>query len=201
MGRELEIKLAVNGEAALEKILADDTIAALIDGPWQVRLMKTTYYDSPDRRFSSHFWTLRHRMEGESSVVCVKAPTEDPRVRGEWQISAAEISEESIEALLKSGAPTELLYLYGAGDVQTVCGAEFTRKSVMLRFSDGSRAELAGDRGILHGKTQQLPFTELEIELYEGAPTEMEALSALLQTRYGLKLQCKSKFARARGLL
>lgn len=201
MGRELEIKLAVDGEATLEKILADDTIAALIDGPWQVRLMKTTYYDSPDRRFSSHFWTLRHRMEGESSVVCVKAPTEDPRVRGEWQISAAEISEESIEALLKSGAPMELLYLYGAGDVQPVCGAEFIRKSVMLRFSDGSRAELAGDHGILYGKTQQLPFTELEIELYEGAPIEMEALAALLQTRYGLKPQCKSKFARARALL
>lgn len=201
MGRELEIKLAVDGKAALERILSDDTIAALVDGPWQEHLMKTTYYDSPDRRFSSHFWTLRHRMEGESSVVCVKAPTEDPRVRGEWQINATEISEESIEALLKSGAPTELLYLYGAGDVQPVCGAEFTRKSVMLRFSDGSHAELAGDHGILHGKTKQLPFTELEIELYEGAPTGMEALAALLQTRYGLKPQCKSKFARARGLL
>lgn len=201
MGRELEIKLAVDGEAALEGILADDTIAALVDGPWQERLMKTTYYDSPDRRFSSHFWTLRHRMEGKDSIVCVKAPTEDPRVRGEWQISAVEINEESIEALLKRGAPMELLYLYGAGDVQPVCGADFIRKSVMLRFSDGSRAELAGDHGILYGKTQQLPFTELEIELCEGAPTEMEALAALLQTRYGLKPQCKSKFARARGLL
>lgn len=201
MGRELEIKLAVDGEEALEKILADDTIAALVDGPWQERLMKTTYYDSPDRRFSSHFWTLRHRMEGESSIVCVKAPTEDPRVRGEWQISADEINEESIEALLKSGAPRELLYLYGAGDIQPVCGAAFTRKSVILRFSDGSRAELAGDHGVLCGKTQQFPFTELEIELYEGAPTEMEVLATHLQARYGLMLQRKSKFARARGLL
>lgn len=201
MGRELEIKLAVDSEAALKSILADDTIAALVDGSWQKRLMNTTYYDSPDRRFSSHFWTLRHRMEGENSVVCVKAPTEDPRVRGEWQISACEINEKSIEALLKSGAPMELLYLYGAGDVQPLCGAEFTRRSVMLRFSDGSRAELAGDNGILRGKTQRLTFTELEIELYEGAPTQMEALAALLQTRYGLKLQKKSKFARARGLL
>lgn len=201
MGRELEIKLAVDGEAALKSILADDAIAALVDGPWQERPMRTTYYDSPDRRFSSHFWTLRRRMEGERSIVCVKAPTEDPRVRGEWQIGAAEINGESIEALLKSGAPMELLYLYGAGDVQPVCGAGFTRKSVMLRFSDGSRAELAGDHGVLYGKTRQLPFTELEIELYEGAPTEMEALAALLQARYGLKLQSKSKFARARGLL
>ena len=71
----------------------------------------------------------------------------------------------------------------------------------MLRFSDSSRAELAGDHGILHGKNQQLPFAELEIELYEGAPTEMEALAAMLQTRYGLKHQNKSKFARARALI
>ena len=70
----------------------------------------------------------------------------------------------------------------------------------MLQFPDGSRAELAGDCGVLHGQTERLDFTELELELYEGEPTQMLALVASLCKRYGLVEQPKSKFARARSL-
>lgn len=200
MGKELEYKLLVPNEAMLREILRDADIADLTDGAWREMPMKTTYYDSHDRRFCSRRWTLRRRMEGDTSVVCVKTPHKDPHTRGEWQVCADRLDDAAIEALLLAGAPQELLLLYGLGDVFPVCGAEFTRKCVMLQFPDGSRAELAGDCGILHGQTERLPFTELEIELYEGGPTQMLALVALLCNRYGLTEQTKSKFARARSL-
>lgn len=200
MGQELEYKLHVSDAQALAEILADTEIAALIDGTWQERLMKTTYYDSADHRFSARHWTLRHRMEGEASVVCVKTPHKQSHTRGEWQVCAECLDESAIEVLLTAGAPQELLFLYGEGDIMPICGAEFVRKSVMLRFADGSRAELAGDRGVLRGQTEQLPFTELELELYKGAPDAMLALVAALCKHYGLSEQPKSKFARARML-
>lgn len=200
MGKELEYKLHVPHEAALRQILNDADIADLTDGAWREMPMKTTYYDSPDRRFCTRHWTLRRRMEGETSVVCVKTPHKASHTRGEWQVCADRLDDAAIEALLLAGAPQELLLLYGAGDVFPVCGAEFTRNCVMLRFSDGSRAELAGDCGILHGQTERLAFTELELELYEGEPTQMLALVSLLCDRYGLSEQPKSKFARARSL-
>lgn len=200
MGKELEYKLLVPHETALRQILNDADIADLTDGAWREMPMKTTYYDSPDRRFCTRHWTLRRRMEGETSVVCVKTPHKASHTRGEWQVCADRLDDAAIEALLLAGAPQELLLLYGAGDVFPVCGAEFTRNCVMLRFSDGSRAELAGDCGILHGQTERLAFTELELELYEGEPTQMLALVGLLCERYGLSEQPKSKFARARSL-
>ncbi len=200
MGQELEYKLYVPDAQALAEVLADTEIAALIDGTWQERLMKTTYYDSAERRFSARHWTLRHRMEGDVSVVCVKTPHKLSHTRGEWQVCAERLDESAMEALLAAGAPQELLFLYGRGDIMPICGAEFVRKSVTLRFADGSRAELAGDHGVLRGITEQLPFTELESELCAGAPDAMLALVAALCKRYGLSEQPKSKFARARML-
>ena len=200
MGKELEYKLLVPDEACLRQIMQDAEIAALAEGSWREMPMKTTYFDSPDLRFGTRHWTLRHRLEGDTSVVCVKTPLEQPHARGEWQVSAERPDEAAIEALLLAGAPRELLLLYGAGDVFPVCGAEFVRTCVMLRFPDGSRAELALDRGVLHGQTERLPFTELELELYEGEPAQMTALTDALCRRYGLCGQPRSKFARARAL-
>lgn len=200
MGKELEYKLHVASKQALTAILADPEIAALRQGDWQERRMKTTYYDSVDRRFTSRFWTFRHRLEGEKSIVCVKTPTEDLHTRGEWQVEADGIDLNAVEALLFAGAPQELVFLYGSGDVAPICGAEFTRKSCMLRFSDGSLAELAGDSGILHGETEKVPFSELELELYEGNPGKMLGFYDYLKAQYSLQEQPLSKIARAMKL-
>lgn len=200
MGRELEYKLRVADERALSAILSDSDIAALRQDDWQERRMKTTYYDAADRRFTSRKWTFRHRLEGGKSIVCVKTPTEDFHTRGEWQVEADGIDLNAVEALLLAGAPKELLFLYGTGDVAPICGAEFTRRSCMLRFEDGSRAELAGDCGILHGATEKVPFTELELELYDGNPDEMLAFVDFLKAQFSLSEQPLSKIARAMKL-
>lgn len=200
MGKELEYKLSLPENCDWESILKDSALNELRGEDWCERHMQTTYYDSPDCRFSKHFWTLRHRMEGAESVVCVKTPTEDPHTRGEWQVSSARLDDASIEKLLLAGAPKQLLMLYGLGDVYPICGADFIRKSVMLTFSDGSKAEFAFDRGSLHGKAEVLRFSEIELELYEGSPKEMLDFVVYLRKKYHLVEQRKSKFARARAL-
>lgn len=200
MGKELEYKLYVPDEAALLSILQDDRIKSLICAPWQETKMKTTYFDSADRRFSSRHWTLRHRQEGKKSIVCVKTPLKESHARGEWQIEADCIDEAAITRLVESGAPIELLLLYGAGDIAPLCGAEFLRRHVMLTFADGSQAELAGDCGILHGQKEQLSFCEIELEHCDGSTEEMLQLVKNLCEIYDLHEQPLSKFARARAL-
>ena len=200
MGKELEYKLYVEDEATLLRILADEEVCSLSNSPLQETNMKTTYFDSADRRFSSRHWTLRHRQEGSLSILCIKTPMNEPHVRGEWEIEADDLNEANVTKLVEAGAPAELLALYAKGGVQPLCGAEFLRRHMMLRFSDGSEAELAGDRGILHGKKTAANFCELELELYSGALDETLALVKRLCERYGLQEQPLSKFARARSL-
>lgn len=200
MGKELEYKLYLPDGAALKTLLEDEEIRRLQVGAWQETQMHTTYYDTPDRIFAAHHWTIRHRMEGAESVVCVKTPRKEAHTRGEFQICAPGIDENAIRGLLEQGAPEELRSFYAEGCLIPVCGARFLRRHVMLEFEDGSRCELAGDQGVLCGRTQEQAFCEVELELYGGAPTEMEKLLLRLCRRYGLREQPYSKFARARAL-
>lgn len=199
MGKELEYKLAVPNEQVLLQILADEEIAAYA-ATWSQTPMKTTYYDTPERRMSAQHITLRQRFEGEESIVCVKIPLKQSHLRGEWQIEAQVPDEAAAAQLVALGAPKELLYFFACEQIVPVCGAEFLRRHVMLTFPDGSRAELAGDCGFLHGQSEKLHFTELELELYRGEKTQMLSLVQRLCEKYALHEEPQSKYARARGL-
>ena len=200
MGKELEYKLGIPSRELLDEILRDGIFSALGQGEWKTTPMKTTYYDTENRIFAAHDVTLRRRMEGEESIVCVKTPLKESHARGEFQITAPKVDDEAIGKLLKQGAPRDLLYLYASGEIRPVCGAEFVRRSRMLRFEDGSLAELAGDTGILRGQTETLNFTELELELYGGKPDKMKALVKALCEKYHIEEQPLSKYARAKRL-
>ena len=161
--------------------------------------MKTTYYDTLDGCLSDRRWMLRLRKENGVGIVCLKTPLPGQEGRGEWQIPAEAVDAAAIEHLIEAGAPEELRELC-AGGLCAVCGAEFLRRSAMLGLPDGSRAEAAGDCGKLFGKTQTLPFSELELELYHGGPEATKHLVATLCRRYGLSEEPQSKAARARAL-
>ena len=127
-------------------------------------------------------------------------PQPEPFARGEWEVEARAVDDAAIEWLLDFGAPRQLLQLYGEAPLRPVCGARFLRRSVMLRLADGSRAELACDCGVLHGKTEELPFAEVELESKEGAPDAAKALADRLAKQYNLRWEPLSKFARANAL-
>lgn len=200
MGKELEYKLSIPSIDVLEAVLADAECTALAQEDWRETRMETTYYDTAEHVFAAHHWTLRRRMENEKSIVCLKTPAPEAHTRGEWQLEAAKIDDEVIARLMQAGAPRQLLSLYADGALEAVCGASFLRCSRMLRFSDGSTAELAGDCGVLYGRREHLPFAEVELELCGGQPEQMLALVRHLCKRYGLQEERRSKHARARSL-
>ena len=197
MAQELEYKLGVKDEAQLDKILGDPMIAGLRAQPWQETEMKTVYFDTSDRYLGQKKWMLRHRQEGRRSVICVKTPGTGENLRNEWEILAAVPDKATLEALAAMGGPEELLQLSA---LEPVCGAEFLRRHVLLEFTDGSKAELAVDTGVLYGPQERLPFAELELELKEGQPDMTRQLVQTLCQRYGLKEEPRSKAARANSL-
>ena len=200
MAVELEYKLQLASPQQMEEILSSREVLALLQEPVRELPMKTTYYDNKEKTFTALRWTLRHRLEGSESVVCLKTPTGLSHGRNEWQVCAPELNEEAICSLIDSGAPEELRQYCTLSPVEPICGARFLRRCAMMIFSDGSRAELALDKGEVFGPKGTLPILELELELYEGAPTQMLCFAQLLCKTYGLKEQPMSKFARARTL-
>ena len=200
MALELEYKFQLPSDDLLTELLNAPEITALLDTPFRELPMETTYFDREDRCLSQHRWTLRHRMEGEESVVCLKTPGSLAHSRNEWQVNAPCMSADAIRELIRQGAPEELLSYYEESPPLPICGAKFLRRCAMLTFSDGSRAELALDQGHVFGSKGNLPILELELELYQGEATEMTRFAALIARIYGLKEQPYSKFARASSL-
>lgn len=200
MAKEVEYKLSVPDPARLQELLRAPELSTLAQGTPEHTAMQTVYYDTPARSLSARRWMLRRRMEGTRCVVCLKTPTNDAHTRGEYELEAQVPDAAARQALVQAGAPQELLVLCAQAEPQPVCGAEFTRRHVLLRFSDGSSAELAADCGVLYGVQTRQEFCELELELREGEAAQMQALVRLLCTRYGLHEETQSKFARARAL-
>ena len=201
MGTELELKYRLDDAAQLESVLSWQMLAVLRVGePYTIR-METTYFDTPDGLFSARHRTVRRRMENGRSVFCVKTPCEGSaggKLRREWEVEANSFSEAA-PRLAALGAPAELAMLPEDALIP-VCGAQFTRQAQLLRLSKDTLCELACDAGELLGAKQTQPFFELELELKEGREADLQAFGQMLAVCFGLSVEPKSKFARARAL-
>ena len=216
MGRELEWKYTVPDAAVLDRIAADPEVCALAAEAARRVEMRSVYYDTPDRLLERNRIALRRRMENETSVICVKTKgtgSGSLALRGEWE-TEAEDPAAALPRLTALGAPEVLLQI---GTLIPVCRADFLRRARLLRFPDGSEAELALDLGTLsgsgtsvprnepepgtpHGAERSIPLIELELELKSGGPDAALAFVTRLAARYGLTPEPRSKYARALAL-
>ena len=188
MGREFELKYSCSAEDF-------KALKAAYEGFTTIE-METTYYDTFDAKLNNRHWTLRRRYENGKSVCTLKTP--DPTGgRSEWEVEAPGIIT-AIPMLCRMGAPMELMALTVSG-LQEVCGAKFTRLALQLEVP-GAKVELALDKGKLFGGGRERALQEVEVELKEGADNAAIAFARLLEEKYHLTPEKRSKYNRALGL-
>ena len=178
------------------KFLAEESVFDMLkqeSDSWTAYDMETTYYDTPDRRLRSLYWTLRRRFENGVSVCTLKTPA-GGMGRNEFETLCGDI-QEALPQLCAKGAPRELLDLT-AGGITEVCGARFRRLAGQVEL-ENARVELALDKGVLTGGGKTLPFVEVEVELKSGDPTAAVAYANALAEQFGLRPERKSKYKRA----
>ena len=158
--------------------------------------MQTTYFDTPSDSLSKRIYTLRTRQENDISVCTLKAPIEG-HGRGEWELECDDI-QKAIPELCKLGCPEDLPELIKEGLIP-VCGAKFTRIAKTLVMPD-CVLELALDEGVLLGGDKEIPLCEVEVELKQGYREETDVMGFLLREAYGLTVENRSKFVRAKAL-
>ena len=185
MGIEFELKYAAE-ESAFEGL-------KLESHHWTAYQMETTYYDTPDAALGKLHWTLRRRFENGVSVCTLKTPA-GGQGRNEFELEWDDI-HTAIPRLLELGAPQELETLT-AGGIQEVCAARFQRLAGQVDL-DGTRVELALDKGVLLGGGKTLPFVEVEVELKSGSETAAVAYAKALAEKFSLRPESKSKYKRA----
>jgi CHAD domain-containing protein len=152
---------------------ADFVLPPLEGEPLEGRLFTSTYHDTPSRSLARAGITLRRRVENGLSSWQLKLPREDGR---------AEISAPGGPA----GPPAELRALLLAhlrhGELEAVATLRTRRTGVRVGSSERPVADVTLDSvDILDGRKALGGFVELEIELVDGEPADLEQLGRTLR--------------------
>jgi len=188
MGIEFELKYRATPQV-------QQALLTAINGTRQQYRMETTYYDTPSNSLSQRYYTLRRRMENDTSVCTLKYPVQD-QGRGEFELECDTIEKAIPELGRLSGI--DLMTLTQEG-VVPVCSAAFDRTAITFTWQDAT-LEMALDQGVLSGGGQTIPLCEVEIELKEVSREAARQCGAFLAAAYGLIPEARSKFRRALAL-
>jgi CHAD domain-containing protein len=168
----LSVHTFVERELKLESP-ADFVLPPLEGEPLEGRLFTSTYHDTPSRSLARAGITLRRRVENGLSSWQLKLPREDGR---------AEISAPGGPA----GPPAELRALLLAhlrhGELEEVATLRTRRTGVRVGSSERPVADVTLDSvDILDGRKALGGFVEVEIELVDGEPADLEKLGRTLR--------------------
>jgi len=171
------------------------------------RLLRTTYFDTPDLDLRDHGMELRVRRAGRVSIQTLKAGGQAAaglHRREEWETRVAGPLPELTSLIALAGAGSTWEKVLGAegvaqGLAPIFCG-EVRRTVWNLRLAQGALVELALDQGELRQGDQREPISEVELELKAGAPGALFDLALQLQEQVPLRVGNLGKAARGYAL-
>lgn len=165
-----EIELKLTGTARSLSSLFE----ALGGGAVRSALVRSTYYDTADRRLWARGFTFRLRdrlrERGDAYELTLKHQDGGALARGEWStmmpepvVDLALLPREAPRSRIGTILPEELLPLFTT---------EFDRKRKQLDLA-GATVEVALDTGRIVNDEHEAPLVELELELLSGALAPM----------------------------
>lgn len=190
-------------------MIPQDTLAALADflHQEQTRLshemlhMAAVYYDTEDDLVYKNGAALRIRQENDRSVCCMKRTLKKEgaqALREEYEVEVQTLAE-GLKKLPAAGAPQELCDLLSGQQFRELGRTDFIRNCYLLEISANAlfTAEFAVDVGALGASGAMQSFEELELELKSGDTAAFIAYAEMLERKFALIPQKRSKLARA----
>lgn len=208
MATEIELKLGLD-PAAMPALLRHSAVRSLRRGRTVTAHLVSHYYDTSDFLLASAEVALRVRRVGARWVQTIKGPAGQPagaglhaRAEHEWPLPSAALDVARLAA-----TPWRKLFASAVsrGGLARRFTTDFERRTIPLRFSDGTLALLCVDRGDIRamraGRTRRAAIAEIEIELESGAAANLFDLALQLADDLPLAVIAVSKAARGLALL
>ncbi len=199
MATETELKLSIDPES----------VAALLRHPLlqaepKHQHLYNTYFDTDDLALTRQKVAVRERRIGKQTLLTVKTAGQSHgglSHRLEWE-GPTTPGAFDFRALVDDAALAQSLSR-NADQLVPVFTTDFERLTWRVAVED-SLVEVALDRGAItvnrHGRQEQMPLCEVELELKSGEASALSALAAQLQTQVALTPTDESKATRGYAL-
>jgi inorganic triphosphatase YgiF len=201
MSLEQEIKMLVGQQEELD-LLALSWLGDLLEAETDRIHLLSTYFDTPDKALQQFGVGLRLRQIGPQWLQTVKCSGEAKNglhQRKEWE---HKLDGPAFDLALL--ADTDLAPLIQQQSVWSaiapVFTTEFERQLLPLRLQDGTRVELAYDRGEVRAGDKRAVIHEIELELKQGDVKKMQNLAESLKAALPLQYSDISKAAQGYSL-
>lgn len=203
-GVEEELKLQVTDPEAFDRIAEAPEVLAHSEGVPRDLEMTADYIDTEDLRLLGAGYAFRVRWEGTGWVATVKADLGQPAEGGfhrhrEWEAPVAG-PEPDPTVFEDPDLRHALETAQGDRPLRVLFRVAMDRQVRDLRWTNGTRAEWAADRGWILAGRDSLAVREVELERKGGDMEPIHELAELLQQRYPLTPDSRTKFARGLAL-
>ena len=192
METELKFALSPQAQRKLERYLSRSGQ----DGTRHVEVLKTTYFDSADRKLTKAGFSLRVRQivngaQGYRQTVKSDGNGTFRRQEWEWFLDGPQPDLGRLAEV-----PAFPLQAAPLATVKPLFSTEVTRTTFTLRPVPGSTVEMALDDGAVVASCGSEPLRELELELKQGDPGVLVRLALELLETAPLSLFNESKAQR-----
>ena len=205
METELKLLIAPADVAAFRRLALLKQLATTKPA---TRLLRNTYFDTPELHLKEHGIELRVRRMGRVAIQTLKAFGKAAEAglhqRQEWETRVTGPLPELASLITLVGAGSTWEKVLGTPGLPQglvpIFGSEFRRTVWNLRLAQGAEVELALDQGELRHGDKHEPISEIKLELKAGAPEALYDLALQLQEQVPLRVGNLSKSARGYAL-
>jgi triphosphatase len=200
---ETEFKYGLEDPSVFDTIVENAEINRMGLDAVEVIDMHADYFDTADRDFRNKGIAYRIRQEDERTTATIKWDVnvkEGLHKREEFNLVVNDerfAQHPNIEIFVSSDA-YDVLH-DAAGDKELIPTITMDYQRRQFKVDTGKSIScISVDEGVIHhidGHT--VPICELEIEWYYGDEADFMKLAELIQTKYGLETEDRSKLQRA----
>lgn len=202
MAKEIEYKFLLNQSNVEQLLDAPELARYAAEAPRDKRVV-STYYDTPDAWIRRHKMGLRLRQKGDQWLQTLKgdAVAQDGRtVREEVELKLPG-PQLNMDLFLNTAFDAVARDEAVVAQIAPVFVTDFVRRTWDLVLADGTKVEVALDRGDVIAGEKREPILELELELVSGEVASMDALAVALRDTYALPPGSRSKAQRGYDLM
>ncbi len=209
---EVELKYAIADEASADRIWDDEWLTAMAEP--QTRScdrFRGAYYDTADRLFLKNNIAFRVRQEGQIIVAALKWDGDSDGAlhkREELNVTIGRMPDgeagmpEAVDlrCFEESDIGARVIELAEGKELQKLMETDVLRRHMRVDTGNGIH-EISIDTGSLSAAGRSSPILEIEIEQFQGEEEDLIRTGKVLEEKYGLEPEHRSKFERGLTLL